>query len=221
MHSQSRVKARQLFAKFAARGTRQVPTLVMHKALDYARGISADDPNRKYLSKDYWDTQDYVVQELYLKDRKPEDDAQWAALFDYRLAVVDEMRRAGVPIMTGTDTGTPALVPGFVLHDELKLLVQAGFTPMQALQASTIEPAKFLGLEASAGTVERGKRADLVILDADPLADIGNTQRIHGVVARGRFIGPTERQRMLDGVAAAAAAGVPTGARAAACVCHG
>jgi hypothetical protein len=219
-HSQSPVKARRLFAKFAARGTRQVPTLVMHRVLDHARTITATDPNRKYMSKDYWDTQDYVIENLYLKDRKPEDDPQWAALFDYRLAIVAEMHRAGVPILTGTDTGTPALVPGFALHDELKLLVRAGFTPLQALQASTIETAKFLGLEVSSGTIEHGKRADLVVLDADPLADIANTQRIHGVVARGRFIGPEERQQMLDAVATAAAS-APAGARVGACACHG
>ncbi|MCU1687227.1 MAG: hypothetical protein JWQ81_7966 [Amycolatopsis sp.] len=219
VHSESRVKARQLFAKFAARGTRQVPTLVMHKALDRARELTPNDPRRKYLSKDYWNTQDYVIQELYLNDRKPEDDAQWAAMFDYRLAIVGEMARAGVPIMTGTDTGTPEVFPGFAVHDELQLLVQAGLTPMQALQASTLEPAKFLGLEAIAGTIERGKRADLVILDADPLADIANTQRIHGVVARGRYLDPTTRQKMLDDVIAAAA-NAPAGTQVAACPCH-
>jgi predicted amidohydrolase YtcJ len=192
----------------------------MHKALDYAREITQNDPRRKYLSKGYWDTQDYVVQDFYLKDRKPEDDAQWAAMFEHRLATVGEMSRAGVPIMTGTDTGTPEVFPGFAVHDELQLLVQAGLTPMQALQASTLEPAKFLGLEAIAGTIERGKRADLVVLDADPLADITNTQRIHSIVARGRYLDPATRQKMLDDVIAAAATMPADATSVAACPCH-
>jgi imidazolonepropionase-like amidohydrolase len=91
--------------------------------------------------------------------------------------------------MTGTDIGAPLLVPGFSLHDELALLVRdAGMTPLQALQAATLTPARVMGLAGSLGTVEGGKLADLVLLDADPLADIANTRRVHAVVANGRLL---------------------------------
>jgi imidazolonepropionase-like amidohydrolase len=99
----------------------------------------------------------------------------------------------------------PFVIPGFSLHDELASLVRAGLSPLHALRAATIEPARMLGLGDKLGTVEPGKLADLVVLDADPLADIRNTTRIHTVLTRGRVISPEQRARMLDDIAAAAA----------------
>jgi imidazolonepropionase-like amidohydrolase len=87
------------------------------------------------------------------------------------------------------------------LHDELALLVAAGFTPMEALQAATRNPAIYLGELSSSGTVERGKLADLVLLDANPLLDIHNTKRIAGVVVRGRYLTKQQLQQMLANVA--------------------
>jgi imidazolonepropionase-like amidohydrolase len=97
------------------------------------------------------------------------------------------MRRAGVEILAGTDALNPFVYPGFGLHDELALLVQGGLSPLEALQAATLAPARFLGATDSLGTVERGKIADLVVLEANPLADIHNTTRIRAVVANGRL----------------------------------
>lgn len=112
-----------------------------------------------------------------------------------------------MPVLAGTDAGDlPFVIPGFSLHDELASLVRAGLSPMRALQAATIEPARMFGLADSLGTVEPGKIADLVVLDADPLADIRNTTRIHTVLVRGRCISPEQRARMLADVASAAAA---------------
>jgi imidazolonepropionase-like amidohydrolase len=94
------------------------------------------------------------------------------------------MNRAGVTLLTGTDlSGFKWISPGASLHDELALFVDAGLTPMQALQAATRNPARFLHVEA--GTIEVGKRADLVLLDANPLDDIRNTRRIDSVVLDG------------------------------------
>ena len=101
--------------------------------------------------------------------------------------LIGAMRRAGVQFLAGTDTGNPYCFPGFSLHDELVLLVQAGLTPVDALRAAILNPAKFLGLEATLGTIGKGKLADLVLLDANPLDDIRNTQRIQAVVSNGRF----------------------------------
>ncbi len=100
--------------------------------------------------------------------------------------VVRQMNDAGITLLAGTDiAGTR--VPGFTLHDELALLVQSGLTPLQALQTATVNAARFLGRADACGTVEIGKRADLILLDADPLADIGNTRRISAVIVAARL----------------------------------
>jgi imidazolonepropionase-like amidohydrolase len=117
---------------------------------------------------------------------EPRDTAVIAAFFS--LARTGEMRRAGVRLLVGTDAPLPYVVPGFSVHDELALLVRAGLTPMQALQAATREPAAYLDALDSLGTVAPGRLADLVLLDADPLHDIRNTRRIRGVVRDGRYL---------------------------------
>jgi imidazolonepropionase-like amidohydrolase len=76
------------------------------------------------------------------------------------------------------------MVPGFCLHDELEWLAKAGFSPFEALQTATVNPARFPGREKSQGTIEAGKRADVVLVDADPLTDIRNVQRIDAVIRR-------------------------------------
>jgi imidazolonepropionase-like amidohydrolase len=93
--------------------------------------------------------------------------------------------------------------PGFSLHDELELLVRAGLTPLEALQAATRNPARYFGRLKDLGTVEAGKLADLVLLEADPLADIRNTRRITAVVAGGRLLPQATLRKMLDEVEAA------------------
>jgi imidazolonepropionase-like amidohydrolase len=112
------------------------------------------------------------------------------------LALVGAMRHAGVDFMAGTDVGNEYIYPGFSLHDELALLVKAGLSPMEALQAATRNPAKFLGVLDRLGTVEKGKLADLVLLDANPLEEISNTRRIAAVLVNGRYL-PKEALRNL------------------------
>ena len=121
------------------------------------------------------------------------------------LEVVNAMHKAGVQFLAGTDTPPGVYVfPGFSLHEELQRFVAAGFTPMEALQTATLNPAKFLGMEDKLGTIEKGKLADLVLLDASPLDDIRNTQKIAGVVANGRYFSRADLDKMLAGVEAAA-----------------
>ena len=98
------------------------------------------------------------------------------------------MRECGVQILAGTDTGDPFTVPGDTLHRELELLVTAGLTPMEAIQSATSEATKFIGWDQSMGTLKRGMLADLVLLDADPLADIANVRKISGVAVRGKYL---------------------------------
>jgi tetratricopeptide (TPR) repeat protein len=113
------------------------------------------------------------------------------------------MAESGVPFLAGTDTPNPWAFPGFGLHDELELLVDAGLTPLQALQAATLNPARFFGRTDELGTIEEGKLADLVLLDANPLEDITNTKQIRDVIANGRLYRRTDLDRILSDIAAA------------------
>lgn len=113
------------------------------------------------------------------------------------LEVVRLHDEAGVTLLAGTDVGVPLQVPGISLHEELVRLVEAGLTPLRALQTATLNPARMLGLADSLGTVEAGKLADLVLLDADPLEDIRNTQQIRAVVANGRLFRRADLDRLL------------------------
>lgn len=124
----------------------------------------------------------------------PEQAALDGAIFDRFLAMVGELHRAGVPIVAGTDIS----VPGHSLHRELELYVQAGISPMAAIQAATSVPARLMGLQAQVGTVEPGKRADLVIVQGDPIADIRAVRKVTRVVARGRMYDPSALWRIAD-----------------------
>jgi imidazolonepropionase-like amidohydrolase len=100
------------------------------------------------------------------------------------------MHRAGVNIMAGTDAGVLLLrgvIPGISLHSEIALFVKAGFAPLEALRAATLAPARFLKMESTTGSIERGKAADLVLLEANPLEDIRHTEKIAAVILGGRL----------------------------------
>jgi adenine deaminase len=116
------------------------------------------------------------------------------------------MVRAGVKLLAGTDVPVFVTLPGFDLHRELGLMVEAGLSPAVALRTATLEPARYLGATDSLGTVAAGKLADLVLLDANPLADIHNTTKIRGVVANGRFFDRAALDALLKEVERVAAA---------------
>jgi imidazolonepropionase-like amidohydrolase len=117
---------------------------------------------------------------------RSEEIAERSAMFDRYVAFVGELHKRGVPIVAGTDIS----VPGHSLHRELELYVQAGFTPMEAIQAATLVPARVMHLDKEVGTIEKGKRADLVVLAGDPIADIHNIRKVESVVARGKTYEP-------------------------------
>jgi imidazolonepropionase-like amidohydrolase len=118
-------------------------------------------------------------------------------LFHDFLSEIGEVHRAGIGILAGTDVPNPCLAPGFSLHDELGELVAAGLSPRAALAAATISPARFLRATDSLGTVSPGKLADLVLLDGDPLIDIGNSRRIRAVFLDGSLFTRAELDTML------------------------
>ena len=122
-------------------------------------------------------------------------------VFQQQQKLVGMMQRFGVPLMTGTDVSNPWVVPGFSVHDELALFVESGMTPAEALRAATLAPARFLGRTQALGAVARGKLADLVLLDADPLVDIHNTLKIQAVVAAGRYFDRAALDALLAGLA--------------------
>jgi imidazolonepropionase-like amidohydrolase len=101
--------------------------------------------------------------------------------FQKEMAIVGLLHKAGIPIVAGTDQA----VPGHSLHRELELYVQAGFTPMEAIQAATIVPARAMGMDKELGTVEAGKRADLIVIQGDPLEKINNTRNVEYVITNG------------------------------------
>ena len=124
--------------------------------------------------------------------------------------MLEEVHRAqtlGVHLLAGTDITIPYTYPGFSLHDELKLFVEAGLTPMQALETATTNPALFLGLSTTWGRVERGYTANLVLLNADPLADISNISRIDSVVVSGQWLNRSQLDQLLNEAKAAGTGG--------------
>jgi imidazolonepropionase-like amidohydrolase len=205
-HDPARAKA--LIALMAKNQTWQVPTLVWERGQWLVDDIDlSQDPLTKYAPRSWKDR----TWPMFVSDIKKDMDTDPLPVrkkfVQMELDMTLAMFRAGVPFMAGTDTAAGVhIFPGFSLHQELVLFQQAGLTPMQALQTATLNPAKFMGRTADLGTVEKGKLADLVLLDANPLEDIANTQKIRGVVLAGRYFDRPALDRMLRGVEQAAAA---------------
>lgn len=196
--SLEQAKCKALFEEFRANDTWQVPTLTVLRLwgkLDDSRFLS--DPRLAYIDKRFRDRWDDRTE----PQRRRWNNAEFELarnLFSTDEHVVGGMFHAGVPIMAGTDAMNPYCFPGFSLHDELALLVEAGLTPLAALQAATINPARFLGRTAEMGTVEAGKLADLVLLGADPLKDIRNTTQIQAVWLKGKYFDTAALAQMLE-----------------------
>ena len=147
---------------------------------------------------------------FYLRDQSPAEyevlHQRMRMLLTRYQKLVGDMNRAGVEFLAGTDMNpfNPVL-PGWGLHQELALLCESGLTPMQTLQTATRNPARYFGILDETGTIESGKSADMVLLDADPLADIQNTQKIAAVVSRGRYYSRQDLDAMLERTAALSA----------------
>jgi imidazolonepropionase-like amidohydrolase len=130
-------------------------------------------------------------------------DAKWIAAVQRIVAFNRKLAKAfddaGIAVMAGTDAPVPGLAPGFALHDELEALVQAGLSNRRALEGATRLAAEWLRVDGDRGTVAVGKRADLLLLDADPLASITNTRRISAVIRDGRYFSRADLDaRMAD-----------------------
>ncbi|HJZ69858.1 MAG TPA: amidohydrolase family protein [Blastocatellia bacterium] len=193
-------KAAELYARFVKNGTWMAPTLTVLRAIAYVGDSDfRNDPRLSYVPG-YLKSGMWGADPFGLKSRSADDNSAAKRVFQKSLEMVGAMRRAGVQIIAGTDTPNPFVFPGFSLHDELGLLVKAGLTPMEALQAATRNAAVYLGKFDAVGTIEKGKLSDLVLLDADPLADIANTKKINAVVVGGKLISRAGLDEMLSKV---------------------
>ncbi|MFJ7212037.1 amidohydrolase family protein [Amycolatopsis sp. NPDC098790] len=198
-------RAQEFFARLAGNGTRLTPTMVVNKVMCSPADTYAHDPRLKYIPGDVRDN--WAEQVRIRTPVTPEEVARQDVYFHAQVELAGAAHRAGVALLAGTDCLNPYVFPGFSLHDELAHLVDAGLSPRRALQVATRDAAAFLGRSATAGTITPGKVADLVLLDANPLADIGAVRRIDTVVAAGRVYGRAALDRMLAGVEAATSAG--------------
>jgi imidazolonepropionase-like amidohydrolase len=201
-------RAKTVIALFAKNQTWQVPTLAWERGQWLVDDIDlSQDPLIKYAPV-AWKNRTWPMFKKDILETMDTDPLPVRKRFvQMELEMTLAMFRAGVPFMAGTDTAAGIhIFPGFSLHQELALFVEAGLTPMQALQTATLNPAKFLGTTADMGTVEKGKIADLVLLDANPLEDINNTRKIQAVVLAGRYFSRAQLDEMLHGVEVAAAA---------------
>ena len=176
----------ELMAEFKANGTWQAPTLIRLRTMEVADDPKyRNDPNLQYAeptSRRIWlEVADQFARQM--PPQKPSLDRLFKAQLDLTL----RMQRAGVGLMAGSDFGGGLLVSGFDLHEEFDLLGQAGLTPLQVLQAATVNGALFLHMQDRIGAVAPGRDADLVILGADPTRSVAALHRVDGVVRGGRY----------------------------------
>jgi len=190
-------KCRAVIATLARNHTWVTPTLVVYQAYAHAFDSASTHPEwARYVPG--------IVQGGWVRRARgltPADSMVVRSYFSFDRT--DDLSKAGVKLLAGTDMPQAFVFPGFSLHEELALLVRSGLTPLQALRAATYNPAEFLGALDSLGTVERGKLADLDLLDGNPLTDIRNTRRISTVIANGRVFDRIALNQLLNKVESA------------------
>lgn len=196
-------KMKKLVAFLAERKVFLDPTLTVDELTSLALyEEQAKDPNNRFLPRDFVDEAEAAPDVFRLPPELKEAAAEG---FRKRLQFIGMCRRAGVQIIAGTDgVGTGTLLPGFGLLHELELLAEAGLTPIQVIQAATINAARALKKDKELGSLEAGKFADLVILSSNPLVDIRNTSKVDGVMIGGRLLDRKALDEMLAQAEAAA-----------------
>jgi imidazolonepropionase-like amidohydrolase len=183
-------------AAFRRNGTAVTVDLVAYHHVVHAEQILADEARMRLVPPDIrrsWKSQ-------FNSEMIREFQSILRPIVPLELANVRVAKEAGVVLLAGTDVGVPLQVPGLSLHVELERLVEAGLSPLDALQAATLNPARVLKMADSLGIVEPGKFADLVLVDANPLENIRNTRKIHAVVANGRLYRRADLDQLLGGV---------------------
>ena len=197
LNSFSRPKYDSLLRILAPSNTWICPTLVVLRSFAYLKDPGfRQDERVKYLPayfQDGWNPADDPF------TSKLPDGYYTAAkeVFALQKSLLGDMQKAGVKLLAGTDYPNPYCFPGFSLHNELQLLVEGGLTPAQALKTATVNPAAYLQKEADYGSIEPGQYASLLLLDANPLANVANTRKIAGVFLKGHYFAKPELEQLL------------------------
>lgn len=203
--------AQELIARMVQRGTWATPTLAAGLLIQTMGRVDYDrDPRRKYIFPGIWKTWDPASPRNVRQPFAGDSERNWQRIRKQSVVLLRMLQAGGVGLLAGSDCGAwnNFTFPGWTLHQELALMVESGLTPIEALQAATRNPARYFGELERAGTVEAGKVADLILLNADPLADIRNTAKIDAVLLRGRLLERAALDTLLADVAKAAAGSV-------------
>jgi len=187
----------RIVQQIAAARTWQCPTLFWERGQWLVDGINwVNDPDLAYAANS-WISRWPAARASILKGLASDLLAVRSEFVEHELEVVRKLHAAHVPFLAGTDTPAGVdVIPGISLHLELERFVAAGFTPLEALQTATLNPAIFYEKTSDYGSVQPGRVADLVMLNANPLSDIRNTRAIVGVVADGRYLSPADLDRL-------------------------
>ena len=193
----------------AKSGTWSVPTMLLW---DYFHNAETGEATRKSLPEVRYMPASMIQEWVKSKNGRltpPNDTPSGVGAFGQTGVRVMELRRkifkalkaANAPIALGTDSPQMFSVPGFSIHRELKLMVEVGFTPYEAIASGTTKVSEYFGTMSESGTVAIGKRADLILLNANPLDDIANTERRSGVMVNGRWLAASEIEKRLEEIA--------------------
>jgi hypothetical protein len=200
----SQQRTEELYKTFVRNGTYLTPTRVVDRGLTFIDDISKqDDPRLQFVPasmREDWKPENGML----TKYRTPPYIAFRKRNYEMTTRQILIAHRLGVSFLGGTDVSAAYTYPGFSLDDELALFVEAGFTPLEALRTATVNPARFFGATDSMGSIEAGKAADLVVLDANPLVDISNTKRISAVIIGGTLLTRKDLNSLLQKAEAAA-----------------
>ena len=189
------MKAREVLNVLAANDTWQIPTLALNTGSTRQPFADLDfQESFKFLPKSIEEEWKEGIENISKEDVS-ESDSQRTK---WTLNITEKIHKSGINIMAGTDCPIFFLTPGRSLHEELVVLVEAGLSPLEAIKAATINPAKYFNLDNELGTIKEGKWADLIILNANPLEDIKNTTRIDGVIKQGNYFNRNKLDQILE-----------------------
>ena len=203
VHLADRERIPEAIERTLAAGTWNVPTLslVEHLASDTPAGEMIAWPEMRYMPQRVREGWVEAKHRFQARDDFQPDAAR--ALVELRQELTRALHAAGAPIALGSDAPQFFNVPGFSIHHEMEMMVAAGLTPYEVLATGTREPARYFGTPDAFGTVEPGRRADLILLEANPLDDVANVQRRIGVMVRGQWLPEADIQSRLDAIAEA------------------
>ena len=195
-------RCRKVAQVFVDHNTWQVPTLIRVRTMEFGDDpVYSSDPNLKYVSpatRQLW----AKIGAQFTAKVTPADKQQLSGLMEAQYKLVKLFDETGVKMLAGSDFGGQWLVPGFSLHQEFDQLAHAGVSPLKVLQMTTLNGAQFFGREATAGSVESGKDANLVLLGANPLESVANLHQVDGVVRAGKYYPKDALEAMKSKVAA-------------------